>query len=646
MDFIFTPILWLLPLAAVPLILHLINNRKFKFIEFGAMRFISSLKSESIKKINLINILLLILRILIILFIILAISRPTVKSSADSILEDSSTRLVILIDDTYSNLNVDIYEQQRAKILNAIDMITERYGSQAMIEVSSISKDLLYSGYLSEFNSKELNISETYLNGEVTNLINSYFNSDLSEYLNLDMYVLSDLSKDLFTSIDFNEKWKVSFVDISETQPAPIIKSIELNNLTVLPSDPFSITMQVRNNNQDFLGDINAYLNIDRMELFQKINIDKVGDYQIKFNALVSSQGSYNITGRLESETQKVLDAKFLNIDVLPDLRIGLCNLDNNYVNKYLSASSKAISNEGLISVGQCGYSYQDFILHDLVIIDKFEYLDENIVNQYLLNGGHIVLVPSFGQTELQASNITLSKDGYVIRKQDILSKDIYAHIFDNMQEEDLFELKKSFILPLNSTTIIEVANKGSIWNRDFSRGGTLDILGFDFNINTNNFPLKGAWLPFIHYLISNTGAMANDNIFLGDSEIVRLQRQKNGLDIVGLDGYYEKTNSNSEANLENITLPGFYAILSDEDTLLTFSANVDSSEILSEKINLKSLKQMFDNDCFVFESIEDLDANLDLLEKGYEIWHILLSVAAILLILESTIINVFERKA
>ena len=105
MDFIFTPILWLLPLAAIPLILHLLNNRKFKFIEFGAMKFISSLKNESIKKINLINILLLILRILIILFIILTISRPTIESANNSMLKDSSTNLVVLIDDTYSNYN-------------------------------------------------------------------------------------------------------------------------------------------------------------------------------------------------------------------------------------------------------------------------------------------------------------------------------------------------------------------------------------------------------------------------------------------------------------------------------------------------------------------------------------------------------------
>ena len=645
MDFIFSPILWLLPLAAVPLILHLINNRRFKFIEFGAMRFISSLKSESIKKINLINILLLILRILIILFIILAISRPTVKGSADSFLEDSSTKIVIVIDDTYSNLNINIYEKQRTKILNTIESIIERYGPQAMMEILSVSKDLLYSGYISDFNILDISVSETYLNGKIAGLVNSYFNSDSSDYLNLDMYILSDLDKNSFGSIDSSQKWRVSFIDIAENQPLPAIKSLELNNLTVLPSDPFSITMKIHNNNQDFFGDINAYLNVDGMELFHKVSINRVGEYLVKFNALVSSQGSYNITGWIESENQTIFDTKFLNIEVLPDLKVGLCDLDDTYTSKYLNASTKAISDEGLISINQCGYSYEDFILRDLVVIDKFDYLNDDIVSQYLLSGGHVVLVPSFNTPQAQNPDFSLSNGQYAIRKEDILSKDVYTHIFDRMEGESLFELNKLFVLPLNSTSIIELANIGSIWNRDFSRGGTLDILGFDFNIQTSNFPLKGAWLPFIHYLISNAGVMADGNVFLGDSQSLRFQQQKNGIDIAGPEGYYEKTNSNSEVSLNNIERPGFYTILSDKDTLFSFSANVDSSEVLSGKINTKLLKQMFDNNCYVFDGLEDLELNLDLAEKGYEIWHILLSIAIVLLILESTIINAFERK-
>ena len=76
-----------------------------------------------------------------------------------------------------------------------------------------------------------------------------------------------------------------------------------------------------------------------------------------------------------------------------------------------------------------------------------------------------------------------------------------------------------------------------------------------------------------------------------------------------------------------------------------SFSANIDTNEIVSDKINFKLLQQKFSQNCFIFNDIDDLNDNFNILEKGYEIWHILLSVAIILLILESTIINIFERK-
>ena len=174
--------------------------------------------------------------------------------------------------------------------------------------------------------------------------------------------------------------------------------------------------------------------------------------------------------------------------------------------------------------------------------------------------------------------------------------------------------------------------------------GGILDVFGFNFDVSVNNFPLKGAWLPFIHHLISNTGGI-NENIFLGNSKTIKVKDQKNMLEIVGFDGYYEQTNTTSEADLKNLHYPGFYAIISNKDTLATFSANVDSSEILSDKIDSKSLKQSFGENCFIFNNTKELEDNLTFAEKGYEIWHILLSIAMSLLILESTMINTFEQK-
>ena len=157
MDFIFSPALWFLPFSFVPLIFHIINNKKFKTIEFGAIRFIEVLKAESIRNINLINILLLLIRMLIILFLILAVSRPVVNSSLKSYLyDDSSTIIAILIDDTYSNFNKEIHREQTIRFDNVISSVLEEYSPKTSLKIASINNGLIYSGITENFALQEV----------------------------------------------------------------------------------------------------------------------------------------------------------------------------------------------------------------------------------------------------------------------------------------------------------------------------------------------------------------------------------------------------------------------------------------------------------------------------------------------------------
>ena len=204
MDFIFIQALWLLPIASLPIIFNIINNRKFKIVDFSTIRFIESLKADSIKKINIINLLLLILRILIVLLLILTISRPVIKSTSESLLNNaSSTRAVILIDDSYSNFNKDIYRYQSKKIDAILREIVEEYKNATSIEISSINQGVLYSGLARDLDLDRLIIPSNYKNGSMWNLMDLYFSTEASDsYLNGDMYVITDMDKSSFSGIN------------------------------------------------------------------------------------------------------------------------------------------------------------------------------------------------------------------------------------------------------------------------------------------------------------------------------------------------------------------------------------------------------------------------------------------------------------
>ena len=69
---------WLIPL--VPILIFLINRRKYELIEFSSIRFLINLKTTEINKIRLLNILLLIIRTLILITILIIVMRPEINN--------------------------------------------------------------------------------------------------------------------------------------------------------------------------------------------------------------------------------------------------------------------------------------------------------------------------------------------------------------------------------------------------------------------------------------------------------------------------------------------------------------------------------------------------------------------------------------
>ena len=226
MEFILSSFLWLLPLASIPLIFHLLNNRKFKTISFSSIKLIDSLKTKSIKKLSVINILLLIIRMLIIIFIILSISRPIIKATKASAIDDpSSLSIVILIDDTFSNMNNYLHNSQIDNVREKISLIINSYNEDTSIEISSIQKDLLFKGIIKELDLNKVRIENSNKSGNISNLLIKYFNQKYTDsYLSGHMYILSDMEKSSLNHDFKNSWWDIIFVNTNFDDIDPLRK--------------------------------------------------------------------------------------------------------------------------------------------------------------------------------------------------------------------------------------------------------------------------------------------------------------------------------------------------------------------------------------------------------------------------------------
>lgn len=82
--------------AALPILIHLLNRRKFRQVSWAAMRFIRASLEKNRRRMQLEDLLLLALRCLLVLLLALALARPAVRSAAAFLETDRGVAVMVL----------------------------------------------------------------------------------------------------------------------------------------------------------------------------------------------------------------------------------------------------------------------------------------------------------------------------------------------------------------------------------------------------------------------------------------------------------------------------------------------------------------------------------------------------------------------
>lgn len=102
LEFLFAAALWALPLAALPLILHLLHRRKSPVVPFPTLRFIHSSLQQSAARRKVQRWLLLAIRMLLLALLIWAIAQPAKVLASRFFGSNESTVAVVVVDTSWS----------------------------------------------------------------------------------------------------------------------------------------------------------------------------------------------------------------------------------------------------------------------------------------------------------------------------------------------------------------------------------------------------------------------------------------------------------------------------------------------------------------------------------------------------------------
>src|SRR5919201_2348813 len=105
MSFAHPGLLWLLPLAAIPILLHLLTLHRLKTVELSTFRFLFDSYVQQRRRMKLMEALLAMLRTIFLLLLVLLVCRPALKHWKELFGLGGSGRDVFLLVDCSASMN-------------------------------------------------------------------------------------------------------------------------------------------------------------------------------------------------------------------------------------------------------------------------------------------------------------------------------------------------------------------------------------------------------------------------------------------------------------------------------------------------------------------------------------------------------------
>src|SRR5436189_4604456 len=102
MSFLNPVLLGGLAAVSIPILIHLLNRRRFQKVVWAAMRFVQASIEKNQKRTRLEDMILLALRCLLLALLALALARPAILSNASDVFGQSKVTAVIILDNSRS----------------------------------------------------------------------------------------------------------------------------------------------------------------------------------------------------------------------------------------------------------------------------------------------------------------------------------------------------------------------------------------------------------------------------------------------------------------------------------------------------------------------------------------------------------------
>ncbi len=682
--------------ASIPVLIHLLNLRKLKRIDFSTLTFLKELQKNKIRKIKLKQWLLLVLRVLIILFLVTAFARPTLKGVAiGGTTSAAKTTAVFILDNTASMSVVDnkgsYLNQAKAVIKEILSQMQQGDESALVLVGNPNNNDIKTTSNLADFQKQvdAVKISDVsgYLNNAIikaakilsgSNNFNKeiYVLSDFQEGRLAEQNSLSDLSQILNNKVRiYSIPLEIDSHNFSNKKIFNVgIDSIKLNTQLFDDNKPLDFSVTITNYSAEPANNLVVSIFIDGERSSQQSVTIGPGDSKIiSLQAQAKQSGYINAYAEIEDDDILQDNRRYINFFIPKKIPIIIFSddpSDTRYVDLALSAAGSGqiidITEKNLTQLNSTNLSPYSLI----VIIGSENASSFTNLISYITNGGSVLLMPGSKSTLQNFQEITkaisVPSPKNSVGKINDISNPVYfdKEDLDHPLFQDIFQgnqVKKiespQIYFHFNLTTegkgvnIISLMD-GSSFLGEYRLGkGAVMLFNTAPILSWSNFPLKNLFAPLItksiFYLSSNennesqiiAGNPVEINLQNNASPQLRIEEPDNNEDYIDL----KNKSSQKYISFANTNAIGIYKVFAGTKIIDEFSVNSDPAESVVKYYNSKAfedyLKKInFKGKYFNIDKNDNISKVIMQARFGSELWKYFLLIALILALFEMAV--------
>ena len=675
--------------ASIPVLIHMLNLRKLKRIDFSTLAFLKELQKNKIRKIKLKQWLLLALRILIILFLVMAFARPTIKGIAiGGTSSAAKTTAVFVLDDTYSMSVVDakgsLLNQAKSEILELLKQLQEGDDVALVLVSDNSKKEIKTTGNLSDFEKRVEDVTISSSSGMIHNaIVKAAKILDESKNFNKEIYILSDFQTGRLSGNEslsdlgqiLNNKVRIYTIDYSGKEVFNLgIDQFKSENQIFEKGKPvnFNVTLTNYSNQQVKNAVVSLYLNGERSSQ-QSVTIGPGNSKIISIQAVPKSTGFIDAIAEIEDDDILQDNKRYLNF-YIPDKIPVIIFSEDQQDTKYLKLALTAGDDKSLIEITEKNLgqlSSIDLNQFDVVLIvgaDKITGIDR--LKNYINTGGSLFLMPGENTNEGNFNNLLQnlnlpgvsgifgknnSTDNSVTFDKTEFNHPIFADIFSNrdkkkIESPDFYHFFK-ITTQGKGNNIISLMDGSSFLSEYRIGEGKVLLMNTAPLLSWSNLPLKGIFVPLMNksvfYLASKE--RQNDDYIAGMPVTISLAKQTSAqIKIENPEKREEYITLNKELRnnfigYDKTNVAGNYKIFSGKNLIDEISVNTDPKESVT--------KYLSDSDFEHYLNKIDFKGNHIIIKKdqnpadiimqsrfGSELWKYFILVALILALIEMAV--------